>query len=117
MTDYIKREDAIKACDEKAWMHGEDIIGVRYPTSDEIRATIETLPSADVVEREHYNNRLKVMYSLGYDDARAERKSGEWIEECEGKSVRYRCSVCNDDDGWRNYNYCANCGADMRGAE
>lgn len=48
--DAIWREDAIKACDEKAWMRGEDIIGVRYPTYDEIRATIETLPSADVVE-------------------------------------------------------------------
>ena len=52
----------------------------------------------------------------GRKNRQVERAEGEWIEEvgdCEGKSVRYICSQCGDDDGWINYNYCPNCGSKM----
>ena len=99
MTYYIKREDAIKACNEKAWMRGEDIIGVRYPSSEEIRETIEQIPSADVVEH----------------------RRGKWIHESEVlHQERYRCSECGESfQCWVSMgeilpNYCSNCGADNR---
>ena len=52
-----------------------------------------------------------------------ERKTGKWIEQDDGcDGVFYECSVCKDAftliDGTpsdNNYNYCPNCGADMRG--
>ena len=45
-----------------------------------------------------------------------ERKNGKWIEDREMYKV-YRCSVCDDcyQDVGYGYNYCPNCGADMRG--
>ena len=43
----------------------------------------------------------------------AERKRGEWIY----KSMKGQfCSVCDMQSVWK-YNYCPNCGADMRGDE
>ena len=40
-----------------------------------------------------------------------ERKHGEWID--------HKCSVCGfepyDPSGMEKFNYCSNCGADMRG--
>ena len=44
-----------------------------------------------------------------------ERKHGEWIESDFG----WKCSICgNTSVMWqRTYNFCPNCGADMRGEE
>ena len=85
--DYIKREDAMERVNE--W-------GNMYPDSDTAREALTmvmnellTMPSADVVER----------------------KRGEWVYEF-GKGAH--CSICGKGCVW-NFNYCPNCGADMRG--
>ena len=55
---------------------------------------INDLPSADVVER----------------------KRGEWIDA--GQYPFDACSLCGCNvDSYEEYNYCPNCGADMRGKD
>ena len=51
-TDYIKREDAIKAC-ELQMLIAEDgsTLGGYYPRADDIAEKIKDIPSADVVPR------------------------------------------------------------------
>ena len=93
MTDYIKREDAIEA--------------VKIALRKESALTrINNIQTADV----------------------RENIRGEWIEDnSREKSMMWRCSVCGriayyPTIGKRKsykkhcgYNYCPNCGADMRG--
>ena len=105
--DYIKREDAInkitiELSEVDIYSLPKDgiIIGL---TND-----LKNIPSADVVER----------------------KRGEWknevIRPLFGKETKKTCSNCKQiiyDNGRCNnlskgdWNYCPNCGADMRGAE
>ena len=106
--DYIKREDAELALGSMSMFKGRIFV-------EDALAKIADIPSADVVERKALEQMESLIDKLILDF----RKCGEWIEEvgdCEGKTVIYRCSVCNDDDGWCNYNYCPNCGAKMKGA-
>lgn len=49
-------------------------------------------------------------------------KKGKWIiyNDCEGKTRTCTCSICGYKTGpytWENPNFCANCGADMRGID
>ena len=91
MSDYIKREDAIKYnqlqvnfCKQEGfpnpeWLHIESILN-----------NIKHIPSADVVEQKH----------------------GKWFfisEYC-----RFACNQCNG-HSQRNSDYCPNCGARMDG--
>lgn len=54
-----------------------------------------------------------------------QRKTGKWIERDDGwDGVYYECSVCKEPftliDGTPSenlYNYCPNCGSDMRGED
>jgi hypothetical protein len=50
------------------------------------------------------------------------RIRGRWIVEkdCEGKTRTCTCDLCGYKTGrfqWENPNFCANCGADMRGEQ
>lgn len=78
------------------------------------------LPTADVVEKEWYDILLEHANILAeemrkYQNADVpERNVGKWIDDCS-------CSICHwiheDDKGFAlltNYNFCPNCGADMR---
>lgn len=94
MTDYIKREDVIAlAWDvtyKNEWhMHEHDEV---VSVSD-----IAEIPSADVVER----------------------KRGKWIDPAD--LICYKCTACGDyaNQGYGLdepifWDYCPNCGADMR---
>ena len=44
------------------------------------------------------------------------RPQGEWIEYKEDDEIRYYCSNCMVTKGQAVNNFCACCGADMRGA-
>lgn len=97
MEDLIRRADAIKA-------EADRVYEVLHPAGC----------------KESYEDCLKDAVKTFKDIPSAEPKQGEWIEEigdCEGKSVRYICSQCGDDDGWINYKYCPICGCRMKGAD
>lgn len=77
-------------------------------------------PTLDVVEKERYDILLEHANILAeelrkYQNADVpERNVGKWIDDCS-------CSICHwiheDDKGFAlltNYNFCPNCGADMR---
>ena len=91
MTDYISREETLKRlC--------KDVCNVSDCQCDEIRCeewfVIHDIPAADV--------RTVVR--------------GEWEEE-DSASNRwsFRCSVCGKGGRGYKFNFCSNCGADMRG--
>lgn len=77
MTEYIKRKDVHLALDS------------HYFTGKlSLRKTIDSVPSADVVER----------------------KTGEWYDK---GSLSCRCSNCGC-KSTKEFNFCPHCGADMR---
>lgn len=45
-----------------------------------------------------------------------ERPQGEWIDKGEDMMIRWKCSECGRNDN-HIYNFCPNCGADMRQEE
>lgn len=78
------------------------VSGVLKKAKETIIAEINAQPTADVVEVKH----------------------GRWIKDrlCSTSGGTYgvrRCSVCEDyyQDVGYGWNYCPNCGSDMRGAE
>jgi hypothetical protein len=97
MAEYIKRE----ALYEKAYWHGKTPdFDNPYPDGVEAVdvADIDTIPAADVVEA----------------------KRGRWEEADDGDGVV--CSVCREDFcniylEVDRFNFCPNCGADMREAQ
>ena len=56
-----------------------------------------------------------------------DRPRGEWIEYnkvladtggfCDEYEQAWKCSECEYDDGWLEWGFCPNCGADMRGED
>ena len=93
MSDLIKREDAIKAMEQRY----KDILRIfKRKVKDGEKAIvldmigcIKSLPSAD-------------------------RPQGEWIDD----GFAHRCSICGKQGvGIEYYNYCPNCGARMKGAD
>ena len=58
-------------------------------------------------------------YEKGYEDAKAERKRGEWIGKPIAGYCTVRCSVCKDVFRENNgrWNFCPTCGAEMREEE
>ena len=87
--DYIRRADAIKACELQIINYKDGhSFGAYYPRADEIAEKIKDIPSADV----------------------AERKRGKWL--CKRDRVWVECSVCNSGSTFST-KYCGNCGAEM----
>lgn len=44
------------------------------------------------------------------------RKTGQWIKRKKG-AIGYNCSCCGKSDISNHFDYCPNCGADMRGEQ
>ena len=111
MTDYIKREDAIKAM-------------AQYLMD---MALIDNPEASDRIEEWEGSIAAPVMSTVKAADVR-ENVKGEWIEDnSREKSMMWRCSVCGriayyptigERKNYKKhcgYNFCPNCGADMRG--
>ena len=102
MSDYIKREDAITAIDGTITIIGiENAIAVRQ-LINQFNVKLKIIPPADVVER----------------------KSGRWklvdtYKDHHGRIVdRMECDcgfIWHREMGFALYNFCPNCGVDMRG--
>ena len=87
----------------------------------ELLADIECLQTADLSE---YSDKLwKTAYERGKAEARP--KKGKWIKHSIGHEHTpwgFDCSKCGEwlvvgEEIVKKYNYCPNCGADMRGEE
>ena len=104
MSDYIKREDAKDALREKVFSdYSNEFYGAMQ--------VLDELPSADVVERKRGN-------------WVACTKDGLYLTELmrkEGKTwYGYRCTDCNfiyKGNALKDFNFCPNCGAEMRAQE
>lgn len=105
--DLINREDAINSV---RW-------GDTYP---QVIDRIKALPSADTDMSEYSDRLWKTAYERG--KAEAEPRTGKWIDRSEGGRIRYpwwescECNKCGETASGA-YNFCPNCGADMRGSE
>ena len=109
MADYIKRDDTINAieslptwwADEGGYYGGMQQPRVALLEPEDVINAIKNIPSADVAEVRH----------------------GKWIEQEDGfGDTYYDCSCCGEPfcliEGTPTdnmYNFCPNCGADMRG--
>ena len=88
-TEYIKREDALNAS-KLVYILGVDADYIPIV----LKMDIEEIPAADVMERKH----------------------GEWLA-VDPAYEYYKCSECRKGTTFdmKPYNFCPNCGADMRG--
>lgn len=99
---------------------------VQPEPSTEIQEILNYLDTAlhPIVSPDNWNVYVE-LYDMvsGLSSAQPERKTGHWIEKDDGwGGVYYECSVCGAPytliDGLpsdNKYNYCPNCGVDMRG--
>ena len=130
MDDLISRQAAIEAIKRAIWD--------KYTAKDAIDAVCN-VPSAepeyrldewctDCKEYDQERNccpRVNHVIRATLQEVQTERKKGRWIETDDGwDGVYYECSCCKEAftliDGTPTdnlYNYCPNCGAEMRGEE
>lgn len=102
MTDYIRREDAIKIAERYGLANGS-VLGRHTGLADCIASEILSLPAADVAPVVH----------------------GEWlrVDDDWNSLTTIQCPICSeewcfetdDDVSLLNYKYCPNCGAKMDG--
>lgn len=97
MSDYISRKDALDALGEEpdVWTGDDEYSkGMQDQWRYDKRA-IESLPTADVVER----------------------KKGEWILQEDKTQKHYGWHFCSECGAWigEPTNFCSECGVDMRG--
>ena len=103
---------------ENALINSDDEIVIRADATIhficEVIMTIDNAPTVTVDN-----------YAMGYQDGvrkvLSERPKCEWIKD-ESSSIAYRCSNCEVLQHWSpikngKYNFCPNCGADMRGKD
>ena len=108
MSDYIKREDAINKFED-------NLIGV---CKEVVLKAINLIPSADVAEQSEIDSIVQTVVAL--ERMGNKRKRGEWQKKEKRGAMtthtEYHCSECQTIMGAR-WNYCPNCGTDMRGVE
>ena len=95
MPEYIEREAAVKVAEKYGLANGS-ALGRHTGLADCIASEIADIPAADVAPVVH----------------------GRWIEkEKYTFGIMYDCSLCENRilDNGHPWNYCPNCGADMRG--
>lgn len=116
MSDYIRRDDAINL------FKRDDIHGFVLPEKEKeyLAWCIERIPSVDVVERKYgkwIKKKVKVMCPSDCWYPSTFAIKGTWNEE-EGWNLELQdgfCSECGKQyDNYFAYNYCPNCGANMK---
>ena len=143
MNDYIKREGAIRAIAEQvmyeALIESCEACDIVEEWDEYGQSVLKNVPSAEVVECEIADNTTMIIKSDKWENigrviltnndtkfgkvlyADEEKKRGEWKRRIvdNGFNADWVCSEC----GYRvktdfvDYNFCPNCGADMRERE
>ena len=108
--DIISRNALLKAFAESNHIK-ETASGLDVMEMLAIKEIIDNAPTVDY----HF------FYNHGFADAKRkfERPKGEWLLVGHNDTVNfYKCSICGyeeHDNFTKHYNFCPNCGADMRG--
>jgi hypothetical protein len=100
MSDLISRQQAIDAVEKSMYEN---------PHENEIHRGMH--------DHEH---RHFLTILMGLPSIQPERKTGRWIQLTCDSAEWWYCSECNEKvqmNPWMKYNYCPNCGADMRGEQ
>lgn len=120
MTDYIRREDAIKIAERYGLANGS-VLGRHTGLADCIASEILSLPAADVapVVRGKPITKVREVTITEYHEARgvfASDGSNVYIKNMVYAKVPYdHCPVCGAVLCSRWHNYCGKCGAKMDG--
>nr|DAJ54973.1 MAG TPA: zinc-ribbon containing domain protein [Caudoviricetes sp.] len=122
MTDYIRREDAIKIAERYGLANGS-VLGRHTGLADCIASEILSLPAADVapVVRGKPITKIREVTITEYHEARgvfASDGSNVYIKNMVYAKVPYdHCPVCGAVLCSRWHNYCGKCGAKMDGGK
>jgi len=113
--DLISREALKKAIEQGegfSWdSHGKDDLCVR-------KKYIDNAPTVEITEEQAIEKLHETGWLIRHDKEMTERPHGEWVL-CED-SYFNRCSICGDiwlNEANSDFNFCPNCGADMRQEE
>ena len=123
-TEYINREEAQKKLKNAfAILVQIDEKGSPNPIIVEASDLLKEIPSADVAEQSEIDSIVQTIVAL--ERMGNKRKRGEWkpFDRTWGREI-WACSVCEESvanmptSGDKPlYDFCPNCGADMRGAK
>ena len=109
MSDYIKREDAMKAICKRCLIEN-DIC--QHHWNCPYLGEIGQVASIDVVPKDFHDKTCEAMAKRHTEEIqRLMPKRGEWVGD--------RCSVCGEERAWYGQNppFCPDCGAEMRGKD
>lgn len=123
MAEYIEREAAIRAIqnDVPIGQFMKRTVSSAVHAMGTICATLAEIPTADVVSADTALSweQLRRLWQIATTGGVVERKRGKWIEdndvcECACPFCRQKWSYYDNDTD--TFNFCPNCGADMREA-
>lgn len=101
--DTIYRQAAIEALEKVAELYPWKVPGNRDSYSQYNEAWQDALNRAD--------SEIEALPSV-----QPVRKTGQWIKRKKG-AIGYDCSCCGKSNISNHFDYCPNCGADMRGEQ
>lgn len=123
MAEYIDRETALNALQGRIKLSGECLPFFKEYLQG-VNDRIKAIPNADVVPRKDYESMEQTVDKLNkslFFLSTIKRNRAKWIYNDMSRRI---CSNCGNpvafkliDGNWYEGDYCASCGADMRGGE
>lgn len=74
--------------------------------------SIDNAPKIETFTFDDMNKAQEVGYKAGKLEGKSERPHGKWVNI---SGFASECSICKTCEIFPNFNFCPNCGADMRG--
>lgn len=124
--DVISREAIIERLDDfNKWCKDGRLQGSLFAVDvikdmPSVQPSITTEIEKSNFSMEQYKADIDTAYQCGYEQGKKDsNRKGHWIRHDNGKYHWYLCSCCDamagSDEKMMAYNFCPNCGADMRG--